>query len=70
MQLLLWEETREEQLENELRSLKKDITNIRKGLFARHSELAKKYTDLLFEMETLKMAMIHGQKGEKIWTLK
>ncbi len=68
MTLLLFQETKEEILERELKEARKEITNVRKGLFARHSELEKKYQSLFFEFETLKESIAKQEKS--IWTSK
>jgi hypothetical protein len=52
-------------LENQ--QLKEQVGNVRRGLFARHSELEKKYNNLAHEFEQLKQAIINQ---EKTWTLK
>ena len=61
-QLMLIPETKEEQLEREVIALKKEIGNVRRGLFARHSELQKKYDQTIHEFDVLKMAIAKGDK--------
>lgn len=56
-QLTLFPETREERLEREVLSLKKELSVIRRGLFARHGELQKKYDHTIHEFEMLKGAI-------------
>ena len=68
MGLLLFHETKEQIIERELGEARKEITNVRKGIFARHSELEKKYQNLFFEFELLKEAI--AKQEIKIWTSK
>jgi hypothetical protein len=56
-QLQLFPESREERLEREVESLRKDLSTLRRGLFARHSELSKKYQETIYEFEMLKGAI-------------
>lgn len=56
-QLMLFEETKEEELERLLHHLEKQVTNLRRGLFARNSELVKMYLENKYELETLKRDM-------------
>jgi hypothetical protein len=35
----------------------KELTNTRKGMFARHQELTKMYVELRYEFETMKQAI-------------
>lgn len=65
MQLTLFEETKEELLEREIISLRKEMGNIRRGIFARHSELARKYQETYFELETLKASI--AKQEVDIW---
>lgn len=53
-QLILFNDNPMEQMKLELNSIKKQLDNLRKGLFARHSELAKKYMENAYELEMLK----------------
>lgn len=57
MQLELFEEPRDMRIDREIAELKSQINSLRKGLFARHSELAKMYSHLEHEFETLKQAL-------------
>lgn len=56
-QLLLFEESKEEELERLLHHLEKQMSNLRRGLFARNSELVKMYLENKYELETLKREM-------------
>lgn len=56
-QLMLFEETKEDELERLLHHLEKQVTNLRRGLFARNSELVKMYLENKYELETLKRDM-------------
>lgn len=65
MQLVLYQETKEEQMEREIHCLKQDMGNLRRGLFARHSSLEKKYQETYFELELLKSSI--AKQDIKIW---
>lgn len=56
-QLLLFPETEQEILRKEMEKIKGEISNTRKGLFSRHSELQKKYDSLHHEFEMLRYAV-------------
>jgi hypothetical protein len=56
-QLTLFPETKEEILEREIISLRKEVSSIRKGIYAKHSELQRKYDSTIHELETLKIAL-------------
>lgn len=49
--------TEEELLREEIRLLKNQIGNVRKGLFARHNQLAKEFMRLREELEVIKFEM-------------
>lgn len=66
MELLLFQESKEEKLEREISDLRKELGNIRRGLFARHSELERKYQETYFELETLKSSI--ARQDISIWT--
>lgn len=68
MSVMLFHETREERLERELADMKTEIRNVRRGLFARHSELERKYQETYFELELLKSSI--AKQDIKIWTSK
>ena len=53
-QLILFNDNPMEQMKYEVDDLKKQLSNLRKGLFARHSDLAKKYMENAYELEMLK----------------
>jgi len=53
IQLELFEIPENEKMMGEIRSLEKSVDNVRRGLFARHDELAKKYMELRDEVERL-----------------
>jgi hypothetical protein len=59
-------ENYEDRLERELSELRKEMGNLRRGLFARHSELEKKYQETFFELELLKSSI--AKQDVKIWT--
>ena len=50
------------QLQFELDTVKTRLGNLQRGLFARHSELAKKYMETAYELEMLKSQICNGQK--------
>ena len=56
-QLLLFPETKDQQLERELKSLKDQTDRIRKSQYAKISAMEKKYSEIQHELETLKMAL-------------
>jgi hypothetical protein len=53
-QLVLFKEMQMDQYESELQSLRHQIGNVRRGLFARHGELVKMYLENKEELENLK----------------
>jgi len=57
VQLLLFEETKEEELERKVDDLKRQTDKMRRALFARHGELMKLYMEQRHELETLKAAI-------------
>ena len=61
-QLILFNDDPMAQLRFELDNTKKQLDNLRRGLFARHSELAKKYMETAYELEMLKSQICNGQK--------
>ena len=61
MSLILFDETSDQKNERLFLEMKKEITNVRRGLFARHAELEKKYQDIYFELETLKASIAKQQ---------
>lgn len=54
MQLDLFEKDEVKLLREELERVRKSSDNVRRGIFARHDELAKKYLELYHEIESLK----------------
>ena len=68
MALLLFKETPEERFERQLSEVKKELGNVRRGIFARHSELEKKYQETYFELETLKASI--AKQDYDIWKSK
>jgi len=56
-QLLLFQETKEERLEKEIRNLRDSLEKVRKGQFAKIGELTRMYQETRHELETLKVAM-------------
>jgi len=62
-QLSLFPETNEEKLLREFANLKKETSNLRKGLYKRHGELQKKLDDALYELETIKAAISRATVG-------
>lgn len=56
-QLLLFQESREDRLEKEVKSLREQSEKVRKKLFAENGELKRKYTELYYEYEMLKIAI-------------
>lgn len=65
LQLILFEESQEEINRRELGTIKKQLDNVRKGLFARHTELAKKYMELYYEFEDLKRELCKYKNQEE-----
>jgi hypothetical protein len=61
-QLIIFHDDPMAQLRFELDSVKKRLGNLQRGLFARHSELAKKYMETAYELEMLKSQICNGQK--------
>jgi len=61
-QLILFHDDPMAQLRFELDNTKKQLDNLRRGLFARHSDLAKKYMETAYELEMLKSQICNGQK--------
>lgn len=61
-QLILFHDDPIKQIQFELENTKKQLDNLRRGLFARHSELAKKYMETAYELEMLKSQICNGQK--------
>lgn len=66
MTLLLFHETEEEIIRREMLELRESVGKIRRGLFARNSELEKKYQEIYFELELLKSSI--AKQDRKIWT--
>ena len=56
-QLTLWSESREEKLEREMKELRESHEKVRKGQFAKISQLAKMYSQLEHEFEILKQSI-------------
>jgi len=67
-QLTLFEESETEKLRAELRETKKELTNVRKGLFGRFDKLNLEFMELQESMEALKsnMGMKHDTDERKI----
>lgn len=70
MFLDFFDETKEDQLLREVQFLRKEIGNVRRGLFARHSKLAKMYTELSLEFEALKKSIAKQERDTTVWMLK
>lgn len=62
-QLTFIEETREEKLQNEVRFLREQYEKIRKGQFAKISEVKKIVTELHNELENLKISICQNTKA-------
>lgn len=60
------EETEYTILREEFRQLQESMGNVRKGLFARHTDLAKKYMDLLMDYDKLKERLEWIEKNTRI----
>ena len=60
-QLILFHDDPMKQLQFELDNVKKRLGNLQRGLFARHSELAKKYMETAYELEMLKSSLCHNK---------
>lgn len=56
-QLLLWQESKEEKLEREVKNLREQCEKVRKSQYAKIGELKKLYMDQKYEIDTLKAAM-------------
>jgi len=54
IQLNLFEESKEERLENEVKRLQEQGEKIRKSLYAKYTELMQLYLEVRAELETLK----------------
>lgn len=63
-QLILFNDDPIEQLKFEQDNLKKKVENIQRGLFARHTELAKKYVEAIYRIEMLE-AILSQKTGTK-----
>lgn len=63
IQLELFEVPETERIAGEVRTLEKSIDNVRRGIFARHEELAKKYMELRQDVERLNES-IHIMREE------
>lgn len=57
--------TEEEQMWEEIEKVRKSSDKVRKGIYARHAELAKMYMELQNEFQNLKRAMCRGENHEK-----
>lgn len=66
MSLILFEESHDQKIDRMFSEMKNEISNIRRGLFARHSALERKYQETYFELETLKESI--AKQDIKIWT--
>lgn len=60
-QLLLFYEPREDMLVRQVKELKEQLSNTRKGLFKRHQQLTEMYLELYRELEIMKY--IQKDKG-------
>lgn len=49
---------------DEIRSIKETSDKVRKGLFARHNELAKMYIELRNEMDSIKLGIRRETYGK------
>lgn len=65
IQLELFEIPENEKMMGEIRDLEKSIANVRRGIFARHEELAKKYMELREEVERLTESLHLMKEGTK-----
>jgi len=54
--------TESEMLRSEMEEVRKSSEKVRKALFARHGELAKKYCELHMRMEILERHLCQGKK--------
>lgn len=66
MTLFLLHETESETLKRKVSEIEQDFGKLRRGLFARHSELERKYQETYFELELLKSSI--AKQDIKIWT--
>jgi len=53
-QLMLFEDSKEQELERSVNQLQKQVHSLRRGLFARNSELVKMYMENKYDLEILK----------------
>jgi len=60
-QLFLFEQTREERLENDLKILKQKYDTLRKSAHAKISAINKMATDTKYELDILKAAICRGE---------
>lgn len=56
-QLLLFYEPTEQRLEREVEGLRKQMGNVRRGMYSKLAELTRQYLETRYELETLKKAM-------------
>ena len=61
-QLELFPESKEEKNTREIAELRRHCDKLRKSLHARHSGLAKEYSDLKHELEMLKSSICRHEK--------
>jgi len=65
MELLDFFDSEETLVKQDLRLLKKEVSSLRKGLFARLSALKKEHETLKYDYETLKKSI--AKNDEKLW---
>lgn len=65
-QLLLFEDSKEERLEREVKKLRDQCEKIRKGQYAKIGELKKLYLDTKHEIDTLKSAICKNHIGSSL----
>ena len=66
-QLLLFEESKEEKLEREVKKIKDLSERSRKAQFAKIGELLKKYNEIEHELNTLKSAICRNEIRENLF---
>jgi ABC-type phosphate transport system auxiliary subunit len=56
-QLLLFQQPEEERLAMEVKQLREQVDKMRRAQFAKISDISRRYTELLFEFESLKASI-------------
>ncbi len=62
LQLELFPQTEEDQMRHQLKKVSDSSEKVRKAMFARHGELAKKFMELHERMYVIEMFICRGKK--------